>query len=380
VAGYAPSKGALGYAGLGWGVIIDAERTQAQASVDQIQQVVKAVIGAAIVGLIFSSLWLASGFLRPLLKGLNMARAVGANVLSVARRLEASSVQQAEGAGSSASALQETSAALEELSGMTKQNAANAREAKDVAASARAAAEEGMQHMNQMSLAMTDMKVSSDKIARIIKTIDEIAFQTNILALNAAVEAARAGDAGMGFSVVADEVRNLAQRSAMAARETADSIDDSIQKSERGALLSDQVQQQLAGIVAQIRSMDDLAGQVAQASLEQSQGIQQLNTAVTALDRRTQDAAARSAESSDLSTQLSQQSTRLNQTVEQLEALLTGVSAESGPGGNEVPAGTEPPRSRETSSSSTDFITEHFVKPRGTQPGVGKEQGREVRF
>jgi methyl-accepting chemotaxis protein len=136
-----------------------------------------------------------------------------------------------------------------------------------------------MAEMNAMSRSMDAIKGSSDNIAKIIKTIDEIAFQTNILALNAAVEAARAGEAGMGFAVVADEVRNLAQRSATAARETADKIEDSIRKSQEGVTISGRVSASLQEILTKARQVDDLVAEIASASKEQSPGVEQISTA-----------------------------------------------------------------------------------------------------
>jgi methyl-accepting chemotaxis protein len=137
----------------------------------------------------------------------------------------------ASGASQQAASLEETSASLEEMAGMTKRNAESAQNAKALAGQARVVVDNGAANMKQMSAAMDAIKTSSGEIAKIIKTIDEIAFQTNILALNAAVEAARAGEAGMGFAVVAEEVRALAQRSAQAARETADKIADATSRS-----------------------------------------------------------------------------------------------------------------------------------------------------
>ena len=146
---------------------------------------------------------------------------------------------------------------------MTRSNAEHAQTTKELASQTRTAAEAGAADMTSMSEAMDAIKVSGDNIAKIIKTIDEIAFQTNLLALNAAVEAARAGGAGAGFAVVADEVRSLAQRSAKAARETAEKIEDSIQKSQRGVTLSSKVAVRLQEIVEKARKMDLLVVDIA---------------------------------------------------------------------------------------------------------------------
>src|SRR5208337_2106308 len=149
----------------------------------------------------------------------------------------------------------------------------------------------------EMTDAMKEVKAASDDIAKIIKTIDEIAFQTNILALNAAVEAARAGEAGMGFAVVADEVRNLAQRSAQAAKETANKIENSIQKSQRGAQISEKVTASLQQIVVKARQVDELVAGIATASNEQTQGIAQINTAVSQMDKVAQGPGGRAGQS-----------------------------------------------------------------------------------
>jgi methyl-accepting chemotaxis protein len=243
---------------------------------------------------------------------------------AAAGQVSASSQSLAEGASEQAASLQETSASLEEMSSMTKRNAGNAAKAKDIAAGTRQAADTGASDMNEMTAAMNAIKTSSDGISKIIKTIDEIAFQTNLLALNAAVEAARAGEAGMGFAVVADEVRNLAQRSAQAAKETATKIEDSIQKSANGVQISGKVAERLQEIVTKARQVDELVAEIATASKEQSQGIGQVNTAVTQMDKVTQSNAASAEESASAAEQLNAQALTLKGIVADLQQLVGG--------------------------------------------------------
>ena len=213
-------------------------------------------------------------------------------VASASSEVSSASQSLAEGSSEQAASLEETSSSLEEMSSMVKRTADNAQHAKDLASETRSAADAGAIDMKAMSQAMSDIKSSSDSIAKIIKTIDEIAFQTNILAINAAVEAARAGEAGMGFAVVADEVRALAQRCAAAAKETTSQIEDSISKSAQGVQISAKVEESLEAIVAKARQVDDLVAEIATASKEQSQGISQVNMAVTEMDKVTQSNAA----------------------------------------------------------------------------------------
>jgi len=180
--------------------------------------------------------------------------------------------------------------------------------------------------MESMSAAMSGIQASSAQVAKIIKTIDEIAFQTNILALNAAVEAARAGEAGMGFAVVAEEVRSLAQRSAMAAKETAEKIQDAIAKTSQGADGCQKVSIGLREIVASIRNVDGLVAEVSAASKEQSQGISQVNTAVSQMDKVTQSNAATAEESASAAEELNSQAESLNAMVARLLEVLEGAS------------------------------------------------------
>jgi methyl-accepting chemotaxis protein len=246
-----------------------------------------------------------------------------AQVASAASQVSGSSQSLAEGSSEQAASLEETSASLEEIASMTKRNAESAGTAKSIANQTRTAAEIGATDMTAMTSAMAAIKSSSDNIGKIIKTIDEIAFQTNLLALNAAVEAARAGEAGAGFAVVADEVRALAQRSALAAKETAEKIEDSIKKSDHGVAISAKVGASLNEIVGKARQVDQLIGEIDEASKEQSQGITQVLTAVSQMDKVTQSNAANAEESAAAAEELNAQAEALDGAVAELKQLVT---------------------------------------------------------
>jgi methyl-accepting chemotaxis protein len=245
-------------------------------------------------------------------------------IVSAATQVSSSSQSLAEGASEQAASVEETGASIEELSSITKRNAESAQKVNDFSRQARTAADQGATDMEAMSQAMTAIKASSDDIAKIIKTIDEIAFQTNILALNAAVEAARAGEAGMGFAVVADEVRNLAQRCAQSAKETSSKIEGAVSRSTQGVELSEKVARGLQEIVAQIRKVDELAAEVASGSNEQSRGIAQVSIAIGQIDKVTQSNAANAEESASAAEEMNAQALALKDAVSDL-LRLTGT-------------------------------------------------------
>ena len=266
--------------------------------------------------------WLSRRIRRPLEAAVGRMRDFVAQTTATATQIAGSGQALATGASQQAASLEETSASLEEMSGMTKRNAESARNAKALAGQAREVVDTGAESMKQMSAAMTGIKTSSGEIAKIIKTIDEIAFQTNILALNAAVEAARAGTAGAGFAVVADEVRALALRSANSARETAEKIADTQAKTQQGTTLNDRVAERFREIAEKTRQTDDLIRNIAASSAEQSTGIIQINSSVSDIDRVTQENASCAEQTAKISGELEHQAHALQTAVAALSRLV----------------------------------------------------------
>ncbi len=236
-------------------------------------------------------------------------------VASAAREISHGNDDLSQRTQEQASALEETASSMEEMTATVKQNADNARQASQLAVSARDQADRGGNVVGRAVTAMSEISDSSRRIADIIDVIDEIAFQTNLLALNAAVEAARAGEQGRGFAVVASEVRNLAQRSATAAKEIKDLIGDSVQKVKVGTELVDESGQALTEIVASVKKVADIVAEISAASEEQATGIDQVNNAVTEMDSVTQQNAALVEEASAASKSMEHQAQNLIQKI-----------------------------------------------------------------
>ncbi len=243
-----------------------------------------------------------------------------------------SSQSLAQGASEQAANLEETSSTLEMMNSATQRNLQSVQQASNLADHAQKDAQESNQAMGRMTAAIGEIKSKADQTAKIIKTIDEIAFQTNLLALNAAVEAARAGEAGKGFAVVADEVRSLAMRSAEAARSTSDLISASVTATENGVAISEEVTTSLRGIVSSTGKVSTLITEVAGATSEQATNLSQIVKAVSQIDHVTQQNAAVAEESAAASEELSAQAADLNAAVRNMTDLIGVNVAQGGTG------------------------------------------------
>jgi methyl-accepting chemotaxis protein len=226
---------------------------------------------------------------------------------SASGQISSGSQTLSQGASTQASSLEEISASLQQMAAMTRQNASNSKEARSITDVARSSAESGTERMHKLSDSIHAIKKSADATAKIVKTIDEIAFQTNLLALNAAVEAARAGDAGKGFAVVAEEVRNLAMRSAEAAKSTSNLIEESVKNADGGVQINEEVSQNLKEIHDQVKKVSEVMAEIAAASEQQSQGVNQITTAVEQMNKVTQQTAANAEEAASAAEELSAQ-------------------------------------------------------------------------
>jgi methyl-accepting chemotaxis protein len=331
------------------------------------------------------------------------------NVGASAAELSAASQTVAEGASEQAASLEETSASLEEISSMTKRNTENAVNGAHLGKQTRESAAAGLDRIAELSRTLNTIKTavaemqsavaetqsSSQEISKIIRTIDEIAFQTNLLALNAAVEAARAGEAGAGFAVVADEVRALAQRSAQAAKDTADKIEIAVKRSELGGVASTKVvksltevettaqsiQQVFNGIVTQIKSLDEVIAEIAAASKEQSQGIGEVNMAVSQMDKVTQSNAAAAEENAASAATLNSQSARLLDVVGSLQVVIEGVAQTGGAKHQDVSTRSVPGKTSRTRSVPVqrDVASAAFgLHSAGSRPEVAPTPGESV--
>jgi methyl-accepting chemotaxis protein len=304
----------------------EVDQATNQAVMLEVISIVAMIVG--VLGAILLGLLITRG-INVALKRLADALGSGAEqVTSASGQVSSASQQLAEGASEQASSLEESSAALEEMASMTRQNADNAGKADSMMGESKKVVSEGSLAVAQMAKAIDQIKASAGETAKIIKTIDEIAFQTNLLALNAAVEAARAGEAGKGFAVVAEEVRNLARRAADAARNTSELIEGSQKQADSSVTVAENLKKTFVGIEETSGKVAVLVSEIAAASKEQAQGIEQVNTGVAEMDKVVQQNAANAEESASASEELSSQAQELNAMVEELLAMVGGNKAQ----------------------------------------------------
>jgi len=278
---------------------------------------------SVLAGIIFGTL-ITRSLVKSLTKLTETLSTGAEQVASGSLQVSSASQSLAQGASEQAASLEETSSSLEEISSMTKKNADTAQQANVLSTEAKTASDNGNAAMAKMSTAIASIEKSATDTAKIIRTIDEIAFQTNLLALNAAVEAARAGEAGKGFAVVAEEVRNLAMRSAEAAKNTAALIEGSVQNAKSGVIIANEVAKSLSEITTASTKVNQLVAEIAGASAEQSQGVGQVNQAIQQMDKVTQGNAAAAEESAASAEEMNSQSEQMRTVVVQLRRLVQG--------------------------------------------------------
>jgi methyl-accepting chemotaxis protein len=297
--------------------------------------------GAALVLGILMAWLLTSGVSKPLMRVMSGLNKGSLQVAAAAGQVSGASQALAVGASQQAASLEETASSMEQMVGMTRSNAQSAGQAEQLVSQSRETIDLANQSMQDLLKAMARITANSGETAKIIKTIDEIAFQTNLLALNAAVEAARAGEVGAGFAVVADEVRNLAMRAAEAAKNTGDLLENSIQEIKQGSDLVERTEGHFREVSEVSTQIGQHISQIARATADQNQGIEQINLATSEMDRVNQQVAAQAEQTASASEMLSDQAQSLTGMVQNLDHIVRG-SGKAGNGSRPIPTKTPP--------------------------------------
>lgn len=331
-------------------------------------------VSALIIGIVLLSMMIGWYIARWFTRAVLEVASIADDVASASQQLASAAGELSSGAQEQASSLEETASSLEEITSTIQQNADNAQQANQLAGNSRRVAENGGEVVSKAVQGMGEINTASKRIADIITAIDEIAFQTNLLALNAAVEAARAGEQGRGFAVVAGEVRNLAQRSAGAAKEIKSLIQDSVGKVSTGSELVNESGRTLGEIVTSVKRVTDIVSEIAAASREQASGIEQVNRAVTQMDQVVQTNAAQTEELSATAEQLSEKAVQLQAVVSQFNLTRNApvVSLASRQSRSRMPA----PSLR--SSRAQSFAAKNFKPAQRAEVDIEKEVEKEL--
>jgi methyl-accepting chemotaxis protein len=332
-----------------WIVCVTAPKSELFSSLNKIMYL-SLICGLIVVGLIVAGLWMQTNKVFVVIKGVSYDLDTSSNQIDgAAGQIAGASQSLADGASRQAAAVEETSSSLEEMSSMTRQNADNANQANHLMSQTQQVVGRANDSMKDLTRAMGDISSASEQTSKIIKTIDEIAFQTNLLALNAAVEAARAGEAGAGFAVVAEEVRNLALRSAEAAKNTSNLIEDTVNKIRNGSEIVTKTNQDFNEVTVSAGKISELISEIAAASHEQAQGIEQISKTVTELDQIVQSNASSAEETASASEEMSAQSKAMKESVIELVSLVGGEHlAEKISSAPSLSAGTKPAQQQKT--------------------------------
>jgi methyl-accepting chemotaxis protein len=307
-----------------WGVVTEIDESEIFKEANNLMFIITVIIVIVVAFIIIVSILFSLSISKPLMKVSDILKNSSGQIASASTQLSSSSQEIASGATEQASSIEETSSSMEELASMVKQNVSNAQEASILSQKASEASQNGHNQMENMLESMVEINRASEEIQKIIKVIDDIAFQTNILALNAAVEAARAGEAGMGFAVVADEVKNLANKSAEAAKETSSIIEDSIKKTGAGLDTATKLGEVFKDILNNSQKVAEMVKEVETASKQQDTGINQVNKAIIQFDEVVQANASSAEETASSAEELLTQVETLSDIVSQLVLIVSG--------------------------------------------------------